>query len=124
MPLEGPEGDIPVGIAGIWDDAIGALTPEEFLQRVDPTGSGFDLEEEGAYLFGPCGGAAMSYDANGDSLDAAVDLGDGNPPIDIYGEPIFTAGNPFRAAPSSTSGSPSRIRAWAGTPSMITAGSW
>jgi hypothetical protein len=96
IPVEGPEGDIPVGIAGIWDDAVGALTPEEFLARVDPEGNGFQLDEEGAYLFGPCGGAAMSFDANGDSLDAAVDLGDGNPPVDIYGEPAFTAGNPFQ----------------------------
>jgi len=96
IPQEGAEGDIPVGIAGIWDDAIGALTPEEFLLRVDPEGTGFDLEESGAYLFGPCGGAAMSYAANGDSLDAAVDLGDGNPPLDIYGEPAFTEGNPFQ----------------------------
>jgi len=96
MPLEGPEGDIPEGIAGIWDDAIGATTPEEFLQRVDPEGTGFDLEEQGAVLIGPCGGAALSYDAHGDSLDAAVDLGDGNPPMDIYGEPAFTEGNPFR----------------------------
>ncbi|MBS1195382.1 MAG: hypothetical protein H6R33_102 [Actinobacteria bacterium] len=96
IPVEGPEGDIPVGIAGIWDDAIGALTPEEFLGRVDPEGQGFDLEESGAYLFGPCGGSALSYDAKGNSLDAAVDLGDGNPPVDIYGEPAFTEGNPFQ----------------------------
>ena len=96
MPVEGPEGDLPVGIAGIWDDAIGATTAEEFIARVDPSGTGFDLEDEGAALLGPCGGAAISYDAHGDSLDAAVDLGDGNPPVDIYGEAAFTAGNPFR----------------------------
>jgi hypothetical protein len=96
IPKAGAEGGIPVGIAGIWDDAVGALTPEEFLLRVDPQGTGFDLGEQGAHLFGPCGGAALSYDANGDSLDAAVDLGDGNPPIDIYGEPAFTASNPFQ----------------------------
>ena len=96
IPVEGAEGDIPVGIAGIWDDAIGALTPDEFLIRVDPTGTGFDLGEEGAFLLGPCGGAVISYDAHGDSLDAAVDLGDGNPPVDVYGDPAFTAGNPFQ----------------------------
>ena len=96
MPLEGPEGDVPVGIAGIWDDAIGATTAEEFIARVDPEGAGFDLEEEGAVLLGPCGGAAISYDAKGDSLDAMVDLGDGNPPVDIYGEAAMTAGNPFQ----------------------------
>jgi len=96
IPLTGPEGDIPVGIAGIWDDAIGALTADEFLLRVDPEGTGFDLEEKGAYLLGPCGGSAISYDAKGNSLDAMVDLGDGNPPVDIYGEPAMTAGNPFQ----------------------------
>lgn len=96
MPVQGPDGEIPVGIAGLWDDAIGATTGAEFLARVDPEGTGFDLEEEGATLLGPCGGAAISYDARGDSIDAAVDLGDGNPPVDIYGEAAFTAGNPFQ----------------------------
>jgi hypothetical protein len=96
MPVEGPDGVIPVGIAGIWDDAIGATTPEEFISRVDPAGTGFDLGEKAATLIGPCGGAVISYDAHGDSLDAAVDLGGGNPPVDIYGEAAFTTGNPFR----------------------------
>jgi hypothetical protein len=96
MPVEGPDSTIPVGIAGIWDNAIGATTPEDFIARVDPAGTGFDLGEKAAILFGPCGGVAISYDAHGDSLDAAVDLGDGNPPVDIYGEAAFTAGNPFR----------------------------
>ena len=99
MPVEGPDGVIPVGIAGIWDNAIGATTPEDFIARVDPAGTGFDLGEKAAILFGPCGGAVISYDAHGDSLDAAVDLGDGNPPVDIYGEAAFTAGNPFRVDP-------------------------
>jgi hypothetical protein len=96
MPLTGPEGDVPVGIAGIWDDAVGATTPEEFLARVRPEGTGFDLGDTGAYLMGPCGGAAISYDSHGNSLDAAVDFGDGSPPVDIYGEPAFTASNPFQ----------------------------
>jgi len=94
MPVEGPDQEIPVGIAGIWDDAIGATTPEQFLAGVQ--GAGLDLEEQGAVLIGPCGGAVISYDAHGDSIDAAVDLGDGNPPVDIYGEAAFTAGNPFQ----------------------------
>lgn len=96
IPVAGPEGEIPVGVAGLWDDAIGATSPAEFLSRVDPTGSGFDLGEKGAVLLGPCGGAVISYDAAGNSIDAAVDLGDANPPIDIYGQPAFTAGNPFQ----------------------------
>lgn len=96
VPTEGPQGGLPPGAAGLWDDAIGATTPEEFLARVDPAGSGFDPGEKGAILFGPCGGAVISYDADGNSIDAAVDLGDGNPPVDIYGQPAFTAGNPFQ----------------------------
>jgi hypothetical protein len=96
LPVEGSQQGIPPGIAGLWDDAIGATTPEEFLGRVDPTGAGFDLGEKGAVLLGPCGGTVVSYDADGNSIDAAVDLGDGNPPMDIYGEAAFTAGHPFR----------------------------
>jgi hypothetical protein len=96
MPVQGAEEEIPEGIAGLWDDAIGATTPEEFLARVDPEGDGFDLEEEGAYLLGPCGGVAISYDSHGNSIDAAVDLGDDDPPVDIYGEAAMTAGNPFQ----------------------------
>lgn len=86
---------IPVGIAGLWDDAVGAVTPEEFLARVNPDASGFD-QEQGAALIGPCGGVAISYDAHGESLDAAVDLGDGRPPMGLNGEATFTSGNPFR----------------------------
>jgi len=96
IPAGGPQGEIPPGTAGLWDDAIGATTPEEFLARVDPTGSGFDLGDKGAVLLGPCGGAVISYDADGNSIDAAVDLGDDGPPLDIHGNPAFTAGNPFQ----------------------------
>jgi hypothetical protein len=96
IPVQGPQGEIPPGAAGLWDDAIGATSPEDFVARVDPAGSGFDLGEKGAVLLGPCGGAVVSYDANGNSIDAAIDLGDGNPPIDIHGKPAFTAGNPFQ----------------------------
>ncbi len=95
LPQEGPDQAIPVGIAGIWDDAVGATTPEQFLAAVDPEGTSFDLTDTGAVLIGPCGGAAISYDANGNSLDAAVDRGDDGPPIDLYGNPAMTADNPF-----------------------------
>jgi hypothetical protein len=96
MPVEGADEQIPEGIAGLWDDAIGATTPEEFIAGVDPEGNGFDIEGEGAFLLGPCGGAVISYDAHGNSIDAAVDLGDDDPPVDIYGQAAFTAGNPFQ----------------------------
>jgi hypothetical protein len=96
MPVEGTDKEIPEGIAGLWDDAIGATTPQDFIASVDPAGNGFDVEEEGAYLLGPCGGVAISYDSHGDSIDAVVDLGDDGPPVDIYGEAAMTAGNPFQ----------------------------
>jgi len=95
IPLEGPEGDVPEGIAGIWDDAIGATTPEEFLERVD-LGEGFDLEDTGATLVGPCGGLVIAYGADGNSIDAVVDFGDDRPPVDLNGNPAFTSGNPFK----------------------------
>ena len=95
MPLEGPDGDVPEGIPGIWDDAIGATTPEEFMERVD-LGEGFDLTDTGATLVGPCGGLVIAYGADGNSIDAAVDLADPGPPIDLNGNPAFTEGNPFK----------------------------
>jgi hypothetical protein len=59
-------------------------------------GEGFDLEEAGAVLIGPCGGVAISYDSEGNSIDAAFDFGDPGPPVDIYGDPKMTSGNPFK----------------------------
>lgn len=47
-------------------------------------------------LTGPCGGFAYSYDADGVLIDAAVDLGDGGPPVDaLGGGQAFTSDNPF-----------------------------
>lgn len=96
LPGAGADNEVPVGIAGLWDDAVGATTPEEFLAAVDPEGDGFDVEDEGAYLTGPCGGVVISYDSHGNSIDAVIDLGDDGPPMDIYGQAAMTAGHPFR----------------------------
>jgi hypothetical protein len=87
--------DIPIGIPGIWDEQEGAATPAEFADRVS-TGAGFDLSEAGSTLVGPCGGVVISYDNEGNSIDAAVDFADAGPPVDIYGEPTFQAGRPFK----------------------------
>jgi hypothetical protein len=86
--------DIPVGTPGVWDEKVGATTPAEFIARVIPNTDVFTLDDSST-LLGPCGGAVISYDADGQSLDAAVDLGDIGP-IDIYGDPAFTASNPFK----------------------------
>lgn len=51
----------------------------------------------GSTLTGPCGGFAYSYDADGFLVDAAVDLGDRSPPIDLLdGGQAFTKDNPFK----------------------------
>lgn len=83
----------PEGIAGIWADRIGALTPEEFLSRVDPGGESFKTGDTGSSLIGPCGGIVITYDADGQSIDAAVDFGDERPPVDIYGNQAMTSSN-------------------------------
>ena len=51
----------------------------------------------GSVLTGQCGGLAYSYGENGDLIDAAIDVGDDNPPIDLLdGGQAFTSGNPFK----------------------------
>jgi hypothetical protein len=57
------------------------------------TAAGLERESR---LTGPCGGFAYSYDEHGFLLDAAADLGDQAPPIDLLdGGQAFTADNPF-----------------------------
>ncbi|HTH04430.1 MAG TPA: hypothetical protein VL916_01120, partial [Ilumatobacteraceae bacterium] len=54
----------------------------------------------GSRLSGPCGGFAYSYDDNRFIVDAAADLGDDAPPIDLLdGGQAFTSENPFRVDP-------------------------
>jgi hypothetical protein len=51
----------------------------------------------GSKLTGECGGLAYSYGENGDLIDAAIDVGDANPPVDLLdGGQAFTSGNPFK----------------------------
>ena len=89
--------DIPEGRHGIWDDLIGAKTTDEFLAEVDFTRQTVDFDDAGSMLIGPCGGLAISYDADGNSIDAAVDRADDDPPVDVLtGDQAFTESNPFR----------------------------
>jgi hypothetical protein len=96
-------------------DAIRALVPEgfpgefdlteasaEYGQFVSALGASTAVGDFGteSKLTGWCGGWAYSYDKNGDLLDAAVDVGDAGPPIDILdGTQAFTASNRFRVDP-------------------------
>ncbi len=51
----------------------------------------------GSELTGQCGGLAYSYGENGDLIDAAIDLGNDYPPVDLLdGGQAFTSGNPFK----------------------------
>jgi len=94
-------GELAEGTPGIWDDLVGAQTPEEFQALVIDRLPGFDTSDEGSMLVGACGGLAISYDRNGLSLDAIVDNGDGSPMRDVYsGDQAMTAGNPFEIDPS------------------------
>jgi len=93
--------------------------PLDDFETLDPTNEDIDVEQAGedydrlaalvvastdassfgggSSLTGPCGGVAYSYAENGDRIDAAIDLGDGSPPIDLMGGgQAFTSGNPFK----------------------------
>jgi len=93
--------------------------PLDSLEALDPTNEDFDVEAandeftelaalvaaasagaefgSGSSLTGPCGGYAFSYNEAGERIDAAIDLGDGGPPIDLMsGGQAFTSGNPFK----------------------------
>ncbi|MBI5157044.1 MAG: hypothetical protein HZA58_03410 [Acidimicrobiia bacterium] len=93
-------GTLTEGFAGIWDDNVGARTPDEFQDLVADRISGFDTTGAASVLVGPCGGLAISYDEDGLSIDAMVDLGTDDPPLDVYtGEAAMTGGNPFKVDP-------------------------
>ena len=79
------------------------MTPPRRTRSTDRSrhwsGSAHAVEEfgSGSRLTGPCGGFAYSYDDDGFLLDAAADLGDASPPIDLLdGGQAFTADNPFK----------------------------
>ena len=94
-------GELAEGFEGIWDDNIGAATPEEFQTMVIDRIPSFDTTDEGSILVGACGGLAISYDRNGMSIDAMIDNGDDGPLLDVYtGEQAMTRGNPFNMDPS------------------------
>ena len=92
-------------------DAIRGTIPEGFPGKYDLTEASAEFGElvvlfnestfvedfgDGSMLEGVCGGWAYSYDENGDILDAAFDLGNNDPPIDLLtGEQAFTSSNPF-----------------------------
>lgn len=113
-------GELAEGNPGIWDDLVGAATPEEFDGMVVGQIPNFDVDDKASMLIGACGGLAISYDENGLSIDAMIDRSDDNPPVDVYsGEQAMTASNPFKVDPGGT------VAYWGRTidlPSFSTAG--
>ncbi|MCB2223829.1 MAG: hypothetical protein KQH83_06595 [Actinobacteria bacterium] len=108
-------GELAEGEAGIWDEQVGERTPEDFQQLVVSQVDNFDLADEGSTLVGPCGGLAISYDEDGISLDAMIDLGDDSPAIDVFsGDQAMTSGNPFVIDPGGT------VVYWGFTPDLPT----
>jgi hypothetical protein len=52
--------------------------------------------DDGSVLTGLCGGIVMTYGEDGGLVDAALDAGTGDPPVDVLdGGQAFTADNPF-----------------------------
>lgn len=92
--------DIPEGDPGIWDEAMASATEADFMERVGVDESGFDLGDPGSTLVGPCGGVAISYSPEGESIDAVLDFGDEGPLLDIYGNQKMTESNPMRVDPT------------------------
>lgn len=93
-PLDAIRDAVPRGAPGEFDLTA---ADERFGGLVRDFGDTTDLEVgEGSSLTGPCGGIAMSYGDDGDLIDAALDAGNGDPPVDVLdGGQAFTSGNPF-----------------------------
>lgn len=98
--------DIPAGFddLGDWDRRAGAATLAQYIDETDAFGDDFDFSDTGSSLTGPCGGIAISYDADGVLIDAALDVGGDDPPIDFFdddalqstGRQAFTKDNPYK----------------------------
>ncbi len=87
---------VPIGEPDQYDTTEADAIYGQIAELVGLTTS---VEEFGSSsrLAGPCGGFAYSYDDDGFLLDAAADLGDASPPIDLVdGGQAFTADNPFK----------------------------
>jgi len=97
--LDALRAEIPEGFPGKYDLTEASA---EFGQLVSLYGESTEVGDfgDGSQLTGVCGGYAYSYDENGDLLDAAMDVGDGDPPIDVLdGSQAFTSNNPFKVDP-------------------------
>ncbi len=94
--LDALRDEIPEGFPGKYDLTEAS---EEFGRLVSLYGQSTRVGDfgKGSVLTGMCGGYAYSFDESGDLLDAAMDVGDNSPPVDIIdGGQAFTSSNPFK----------------------------
>ena len=94
--------DVPVGQPGIWDDTMNSVTQADFEARVDANLARADVSDPGSEFNGPCGGVAITYDKNNESLDAVLDFGSSSPLLDIFGKLKMTESNPIIVDPEGT----------------------
>jgi hypothetical protein len=93
--LDALRSEIPEGFPGERD-----LTEAdaEFRQLVSIYGQSTAVPDfgDGSSLTGTCGGYAYSFGEDGELIDAAVDFGTSDPPVDVLdGGQAFTSSNPF-----------------------------
>jgi hypothetical protein len=94
--LDALRAEVPEGDPGQFDLTEASAEFGRLVALYDQATEVLDFGD-GSVLTGPCGGWAYSYDKNGQLLDAAMDVGNGDPPLDILdGGTAFTADNPFK----------------------------
>jgi hypothetical protein len=87
---------VPKGQPGDLDVTEGDAIYQKIAAEVGKSTAVADFGD-GSKLTGPCGGFAWSYDGDGKLIDAAADVGDDQPPIDLLdNKQAFTSGNPFK----------------------------
>ena len=87
---------VPEGEPGDLDVTQGDAIYKQIAAEVGKSTAVADFGD-GSELSGPCGGFAWSYDGDGKLIDAAADLGDDSPPIDLLDKKqAFTSSNPFK----------------------------
>ena len=87
---------VPEGEPGDLDITEGDAIYRQIATEVGKSTAVADFGD-GSELTGPCGGFAWSYNGDGELIDAAADLGNDTPPIDLLdNKQAFTSGNPFK----------------------------
>lgn len=94
--LDALRAEIPEGFPGKYDLTEASAEFGQLVSLFDQSTEVGDFGD-GSQLTGMCGGYAYSYDENGDLIDAVMDIGNNDPPVDLLdGGQAFTSSNPFK----------------------------